>query len=69
MDDLFTWPCPGKPEELLGQPIGMYHCEYCGEMQLAGMTHIPEHWSEPFPKIDYEDDWGEEPDELGEDPA
>jgi hypothetical protein len=52
-----TWSCPGKPEELKGQPIGMYHCEYCGEMQIAGLEHVapqfPEQWEEPFPKIDY----------------
>ena len=58
-----TWPCPGKPEDLKGQPIGMYHCEFCGEMQLAGVSHIPPQfpsdWEEPFPKI-------EEPDEDDE---
>ena len=52
-----TWPCPGKPEDLKGQPIGMYHCEFCGEMQLAGETHLPpqilSQWQEPFPKVDY----------------
>jgi hypothetical protein len=52
-----TWPCPGKPEELKGQPIGQYHCEYCGEMQIAGMEHLPpqfpEFWAEPFPKIEW----------------
>ena len=51
-----TWPCPGKPEDLKGQPIGMYHCEYCGEMQIAGMEHLspqfPEYWQEPFPKVE-----------------
>jgi DNA-binding LacI/PurR family transcriptional regulator len=31
--------CPGKPELLKGQPIGMYHCEYCGAMVLAGLPH------------------------------
>jgi hypothetical protein len=49
------WPCPGKPEALAGMPIGMYHCEFCGEMQLAGTPHLPpqfpEQWEEPFPKI------------------
>jgi hypothetical protein len=40
-------PCPEKPEDLLGQAIGMYHCPYCGEMQLAGMQHLP-------PDDDYE---------------
>ena len=48
-----TWPCPGKPEDLKGQPIGMYHCEFCGEMQLAGALHLPpqfpSQWEEPFP--------------------
>ena len=51
-----TWPCPGKPEALKGQPIGMYHCEFCGEMQLAGMPHLPPQfplqWEEPFPKVE-----------------
>jgi hypothetical protein len=49
-----TWPCAGKPELLKGMPIGMYHCEYCGEMQVAGLEHIapqfPSQWEEPFPK-------------------
>lgn len=57
-----TWPCPGKPEELKGQPIGMYHCEFCGEMQLAGTSHLPpqfpSQWEEPFPKVE---DLEEEP--------
>ncbi len=50
------WPCPGKPEDLAGQPIGMYHCEFCGEMQLAGVPHLPpqfpSQWIEPFPKVE-----------------
>jgi len=50
------WPCPGKPEALLGQPIGMYHCPFCGEMQLAGVPHLPpqlpSQWEEPFPKFE-----------------
>ena len=50
------WPCPGRPEDLKGQPIGMYHCEFCGEMQLAGTTHLlpqfPSQWEEPFPQIE-----------------
>lgn len=33
--------CPEKPELLEGMPIGMYHCNYCGEMQLAGTPHLP----------------------------
>lgn len=35
------WPCVEHPEMLLGAPIGMYHCPYCGEMQVAGTYHIP----------------------------
>lgn len=31
--------CPEKPERLLGQPIGQYHCPVCGMMVLAGMKH------------------------------
>ena len=31
--------CPGKPELLVGKPIGMYHCEYCGTMVIAGLPH------------------------------
>ena len=56
MTALNKWPCPGKPEELAGQPIGMYHCEFCGEMQLAGVAHLPpqfpSQWEEPFPKVE-----------------
>lgn len=50
------WPCPGRPEDLKDQPIGMYHCEFCGEMQIAGTSHLPpqfpSQWEEPFPKIE-----------------
>ena len=31
--------CPGRPELLKGQPLGMYHCEYCGAMVIAGLSH------------------------------
>ncbi len=55
MSDKNKWPCPGDPKKLLGQPIGMYHCEYCGEMQIASMEHLPpqfpSQWEEPFPRI------------------
>lgn len=56
------WPCPGKPEDFAGQPIGMFHCEFCGEMQLAGAPHLPpqfpSQWEEPFPKIPEPPDYG-----------
>lgn len=35
------WPCKEHPEMLYGQPIGMYHCPVCGEMQMAGSFHLP----------------------------
>lgn len=40
-------PCPEQPILLTGQPIGMYHCPVCLEMQLAAMPHLP-------PDEDYE---------------
>lgn len=35
--------CPNylENEWLRGQPIGMYHCPYCGEMVLAGLDTRP----------------------------
>lgn len=32
--------CPEDPIALMGKPIGMYHCPYCGCMQIAGLSHI-----------------------------
>lgn len=46
-------PCPEDPVALLGQPIGMYHCPVCGEMQVAGLPHVP-------PDDDYEGVMGRE---------
>jgi hypothetical protein len=51
-------------------PIGMYHCEFCGEMQLAGSTHLapqfPSQWEEPFPKVEEPPDYGpNDDDETG----
>lgn len=31
--------CPEQPEKLIGQPIGQYHCPYCGMMVMAGAEH------------------------------
>lgn len=31
--------CPEKPEKLLGQPLGQYHCPCCGMMIVAGLPH------------------------------
>jgi hypothetical protein len=33
--------CDYDPTALAGQPIGMFHCEFCGEMVIAGMAHPP----------------------------
>lgn len=33
-------PWPWEPQQLKGQPIGMYHCPYCGEMVVAGIKHV-----------------------------
>lgn len=32
--------CPHDPRLMLGA-IGMYHCPECGEMQIAGLEHMP----------------------------
>ena len=35
-----TTSCPGRPDLIgIDVPIGMYHCEYCGNMELAGLPH------------------------------
>lgn len=36
---LYPANCGEKPEALLGQPIGMYHCPDCGAMLIAGIPH------------------------------
>lgn len=33
-------PWPWDPQQLGGQPIGQYHCPYCGAMVLAGVEHL-----------------------------
>lgn len=35
------WPCDEHPELLHGAALGQYHCPFCGEMQMAGMLHLP----------------------------
>lgn len=32
--------CPFEPEHMIGVPLGMFHCEVCGEMVLAGAPHV-----------------------------
>lgn len=33
--------CKGHPELLHGKPIGMFHCDKCGQLQQAGCFHLP----------------------------
>lgn len=33
-------PWPWDPQQLVGQPLGQYHCEYCGAMVIAGVPHL-----------------------------
>lgn len=40
--DGVIWECPEDPEKLVDQPIGMYHCPWCGCMQVAGLPHMHE---------------------------
>lgn len=33
-------PWPWEPQQLVGAPMGQYHCPYCGAMVLAGVPHL-----------------------------
>lgn len=33
-------PWPWEPQQLVGVPMGQYHCGYCGAMVLAGVEHL-----------------------------
>lgn len=33
-------PWPWEPQQLVGAPLGQYHCPYCGAMVIAGVPHI-----------------------------
>lgn len=37
----FGKPCPWPwdPQQLVGAPLGQYHCPYCGSMCMAGLEH------------------------------
>lgn len=54
-------PCPEDPVALAGQPIGMYHCPYCGMMVLAALPHPspskPEQQDPRYWLDDYEDEY------------
>jgi len=40
VEEVFESNCFEKPEELLGAPLGQYHCPDCGAMIMAGMKHF-----------------------------
>lgn len=33
-------PWPWEPQQLVGVPLGQYHCNYCGAMVIAGLPHV-----------------------------
>lgn len=33
-------PWPWDPQQLVGVPMGQFHCDYCGAMVLAGVEHL-----------------------------
>lgn len=33
-------PWPWEPQQLVGVPLGQYHCGYCGAMVIAGVSHV-----------------------------
>lgn len=33
-------PWPWEPQQLVGAPLGQYHCSWCGAMVMAGIPHI-----------------------------
>ncbi len=58
-------PCPEQPVLLSGQPIGQYHCPFCGMMLLASVPHLApgstqEQKDHPlYPLHDYEVEYGQ----------
>lgn len=39
-EDLIECPWPWEPQQLVGAPLGQYHCGYCGTMVVAGVPHF-----------------------------
>jgi hypothetical protein len=33
-------PWPWDPQQLIGAPLGQYHCGHCGAMVIAGVPHL-----------------------------
>lgn len=40
-------PWPWEPQQLVGAPLGQYHCPWCGAMVVAGMPHVDYADAEP----------------------
>lgn len=61
-DELFAMfksgKCPREHEHLVSVPLGMFHCEVCGLMVVAGLPHPPIKWIGDFETgyADYTDD-------------
>lgn len=36
-DEVCPWPW--EPQQLVGAPLGQFHCSYCGAMCMAGLRH------------------------------
>lgn len=47
-----TDQCPFEPEHLIGVAIGMFHCECCGDMVIAGFPHPRRADPEDGPELD-----------------
>lgn len=39
-------PWPWEPQQLVGVPMGQYHCPFCGAMVIAGVPH-PDYAEDP----------------------
>jgi hypothetical protein len=46
-------PWPWEPQQLVGVPLGQFHCPWCGAMCVAGVEHP-----------DYQPGWDEIPPEV-----
>lgn len=40
-DQVYPANCAERPETLIHEPLGMYHCPECGAMVVAGLPHPP----------------------------
>jgi len=61
-------PCQYDPRELIGQPIGMFHCPLCLEVVVAGLPHPEWHKLDEFISNDVDLFRGEGVTECGDGP-